>query len=201
MTYTRTEDVQIDSWETLGNEGWNWDDLFPYYLKSEDFQPPSAAQAALGASYDPSAVGFDGPVKVGWTSGFSNSTLSHTFNTTFQNIGIPWVADEGTGAMRGYNVWPKTADPELNLRSDSAQSYFWPYASRPNLKVLSNTLAHRVTWEDSSNSSSGVVASGVEVTCEDGTKQVIKATREVILSAGSLKSPLLLELSGIGNPE
>lgn len=201
MTYTRTEDAQIDSWEALGNDGWNWDDLFPYYLKSQDFQPPSPAQAEVGASYDPSAVGYDGPVKVGWTPGFSNSSLSHTFNTTFQNIGIPWAPDAGTGAMRGYNVWPKTADSELNLRADSAQSYLWPYASRPNLEVLSNTLAHRITWEESEDSSSGVVASGVEITGEDGVKQTIKANREVIISAGSLKSPLLLELSGIGNPE
>ena len=199
MTYTRTENVQVDSWEALGNEGWNWESLFPYYLKSQHFQPPTAEQAALGASYDPSAVGLEGPVKVGWTPGFSNSSISHTFNSTFQNLGIPWVADEGTGEMRGYNVWPKTADTELNLRADSAQSYYWPYTSRSNLKVMSNTIAHRVVWEDSTDSD--LVASGVEITGEDGVTQVIKANQEVILSGGALKSPLLLELSGIGNPE
>jgi hypothetical protein len=53
MAYARAEDVQIDAWQAIGNEGWNWTALLPYYLKSEQFQVPESFQIADGITYNP----------------------------------------------------------------------------------------------------------------------------------------------------
>ena len=199
MSYTRTQDSVIDSWEALGNKGWNWKNLFPYILKSEHYQVPSAAQVSAGASYDPAFHAYDGPLKVGYTNHLINGTLFETLKTTFATLGIPYRIDSGGGKMRGYNNYPKTIDRTKNIREDAARAYYWPFVSRQNLKVLPSTIATKIVWKDATYSGN-MVASGVEVIRQDGVKQVIKARKEVILSAGTYRSPTLLELSGIGNP-
>jgi choline dehydrogenase-like flavoprotein len=201
MTYTRTEDVQINAWgQELGNKGWSWSSLLPYYKKSEHFQKPTAAQVAAGASYNVASTGFGGPVKVGWNTGFSNSSISDLLGTASQHLGVGRNADASDGHMRGYNVWPKTVDVKSNIRADAARSYYWPYEKRRNLVVLSKTLAHKIIWHNDEDQGP-LRAIGVEVTSAGAPRRYIKARQEVIVSAGSLKSPLLLELSGIGNPK
>ena len=101
--------------------------------------------------------------------------------------------------MRGYNVYPRTIDTSINVREDAARAYYWPFTSRTNLQLMTNTVATKIVWAASNGSNA--TASGVQVTNSDGTTQLINAKREVILSAGTLRSPQLLELSGIGNPE
>ena len=101
--------------------------------------------------------------------------------------------------MRGYNIYPRTIDTAANVREDAARAYYWPFNSRTNLQLVTNTVATQIIWAASNGSNA--TASGVKVTKADGTTQIITAKREVILSAGSLRSPQLLELSGIGNPE
>ena len=201
MSYTRTQDAVIDSWQELGNAGWNWKSLFPYILKSEHYQIPSPAQTNVGASFNPAFHNYSGPLKVGFTNHLINNSISETFRTTFGNVGVPYRVDNAGGKMRGYNMFPKTIDRALNVREDAARAYYWPYVSRQNLKVLPNTTVTRVLWKETTSTYSGnLVASGVEIMSQDGTKKVVTAKEEVILSAGALKSPVLLELSGIGNP-
>ena len=200
MSYTRAQDSVIDSWQDLGNEGWTWKNLFPYILKSEQYQVPSAAQASAGASFDPAFHAYDGPLKVGFTNHLINGTIDETLRTTFGNLGVPYRVDSAGGQMRGYNVYPKTIDRARNIREDAARAYYWPYTSRRNLKVLPNTIATKVVWKDDTTYSGNMVASGVEIIDQNGTKNIVKAKKEVILSAGTLKSPILLELSGVGNP-
>ena len=199
MAYTRAEDVQIDAWQALGNEGWNWKALLPYYLKSEHFQVPDVAQVNAGASYDPAFHGSQGPLKVGWTHNMAKDNFHELLNSTYQSLGVPWIKDESAGKMRGYNVYPKTVDTAKKIREDAARAYYWPIEPRLNLHMMDNTLVNRVLWSNSDDSDK-VVASGVEITKADGSVAVVEARREVVLSAGSLKSPVLLELSGIGNP-
>ena len=86
----------------------------------------------------------------------------------------------------------RTTDP--GRRSYSATGYFRPNRSRPNLKVLVEALATKVTLD-------GNTATGVEFQDSDGKKHTVKASREVILSGGVINSPQILELSGIGDPE
>lgn len=198
MTYTRAQSVQIDAWELLGNSGWNWENLLPYYKKSEGFQVPTLDQIDDGADYFIRYHGEDGPVKVGWPNAMTNSSMLPVLDETLSGLGVPYNREVNDGSMVGLSSHPDTIDRDANIRQDAARAYYWPYQDRPNLKIISNTQANKIIWAEGSQSEA--IAIGVEVTGVDGV-EVMHASKEVILSAGSLRSPLLLELSGIGNPD
>ncbi|KAF3395338.1 Glucose oxidase [Talaromyces pinophilus] len=197
MSYTRAQDVQIDSWEMAGNDGWNWESLLPYYEKSEGFQVPTVDQIDRGANYDIRYHGVNGPLKVGWPNAMTNSSVFPILNETLQQLGIPYNGDVNGGKMVGLTTHPDTIDRENNVREDAARAYYWPYQARPNLKIISNTKVNKILWAN--NTSGDATAIGVEITGIDGVDNIY-ASKEVILSAGALKSPILLELSGVGNP-
>lgn len=99
---------------------------------------------------------------------------------------------------------PQTLDPELNIRWDSARAYYYPVENRSNLRIVQGTVK-RITWapekrKRSSCDDSCLIANGVEFLDEDGNIDVIEAKIEVIISAGTVRTPLVLEGSGIGNP-
>ncbi|GIJ86505.1 hypothetical protein Asppvi_005394 [Aspergillus pseudoviridinutans] len=192
MTYTRAQNVQIDAWESAGNDGWNWKDLLPYYEKSEGFQIPTSDQIAHGAGYNIRYHGAKGPLKVGWPTVLTNSSFLPAINETLQQLGIPYNSDVNGGRMVGLTAHPDTVDREANVREDAARAYYWPYQARSNLKVISNTNANKIIWAD--NWDGDAIAIGVEVTGVDGIEEIY-ASKEVILSAGSLKSPILLEFA------
>ncbi|KAJ5361955.1 hypothetical protein N7541_002799, partial [Penicillium brevicompactum] len=198
MSYTRAEGAQIDNWERVGNKGWGWNDLLPYYKKSEDFQIPTRDQASLGASYTAAVHGRSGPLKVGWPKSITNGTVFSVLNETMSHLGVEYNPDVNSGHMIGFTDHPDTLDRERNIREDAARAYYWPYETRSNLKIISNTQANKIIWAN--NTHGEAVAVGVEVSNAYGT-QNIYAKKEVILSAGSLRSPQLLELSGVGNPD
>lgn len=202
MAYTRAENVQIDAWETIGNEGWNWDNLFPYYKKSMALQVPTVAESGAGITYNVSDNGLTGPLLVGWKGDTALDSIHETLNETYANLNIPWLEDVNGGLMHGYNRFPSTVDSVNNVREDAGRAYYLPVMNRTNLHLFTNTTAQRIVWS-SQNSSDGLpVASGVEVLAAgSSTPYTISASREVILSAGALVSPLLLELSGVGNPD
>jgi choline dehydrogenase-like flavoprotein len=196
MTYIRAEKAQIDAWETIGNKGWNWANLIPYYKKSEHFDAPTAAQTRAGASYIAVDHGRDGPLKVGYPYGLLNGTLHEQVGQAWGALGIPHNSDVNGGSVRGFTVWQSTVDREANVREDAGRAYYYPVQSRPNLSVFLNTTVNRIVWKDGDE----VIAKGVEVTSKNCSVSSLNARKEVILSAGSLRSPALLELSGIGNP-
>ncbi|KAJ5654166.1 hypothetical protein N7490_001169 [Penicillium lividum] len=201
MVYLRAQTSQIDAWEKIGNEGWNWENLFPYFKKGEQFQVPTDYPFldGSGVTYDPAYHGYDGPLKVGWTSTQLDDGLAQVMNTTYQNMTVPvhYNKDPNGGQMIGYSLYPKTVNSDLNIREDAARAYYFPYQSRKNLHLWLHTNVNKITWSDGDD----VTADGVEITFSNGTTSTVKASREVILAAGALKSPLLLELSGIGNPD
>ncbi|ETS81521.1 hypothetical protein PFICI_06523 [Pestalotiopsis fici W106-1] len=199
MAYTRTESAQVDAWELVGNKGWNWNNLFPYYLKSEHFQTPSQAREAAGhLSYEAQDHGYDGPLLTGWPYSVTNTSLVNDVASTYDAMGLSLNSDLNGGSMVGFSVFPYHIDQELNVREDAARAYYYPYQNATNLKVLLNTRANKLVW--ASNSSNGATAEGVSIASSNGETKTIKATKEVIISAGALSSPRLLELSGIGNP-
>lgn len=198
MSYTRAQNVQIDTWELVGNDGWNWDSLLPYYKKSEGFEVPTQDQTSHGADYYLSYHGENGPLKVGWPTLMTNSSVLSVLDETFKQLGVPYNRDVNGGNMVGLTSHPDTLDREANVRHDAARAYYWPYEDRPNLKIISNTYANKIIWANESDSEA--VAIGVEATSPDGV-ETIYASKEVILSAGSLKSSVILELSGVGNPD
>ncbi|KAJ0420560.1 hypothetical protein BJY00DRAFT_284080 [Aspergillus carlsbadensis] len=204
MTYIRPESSQIDAWATsLKSPGWSWLNLWPYYLKSESFTPPTNAQiTAGGASYNPAYHGHTGPVNVGYQYGLLNGTLASLANETWQALGVPFNRDPNGGDLRGFFVWPQTVDREANVREDACRAYFYPVRERENLFMLKGRV-DRILWAGTDGETEGkVVAEGVQYTDpDDGSIRTIYAEKEVILSAGAVRSPAILELSGVGNPD
>ncbi|KAI1109990.1 GMC oxidoreductase [Nemania sp. NC0429] len=198
MTYIRGDKAQFDAWESLGNEGWTWESLYPYYLKAEKFTVPSAAQAASGATYDPSAHGEAGHVHTGFPFSFANGTFHSLTAETWGTLGYEVIEDVNAGSVHGFSVWPQTLDRDQNIRSDAARAYYYDVEDRPNLTLIKGTVK-KITWADSS-SKAAAVAEGVEYVAADGKLVSIAAAKEVILSAGALRTPLILESSGVGNP-
>ncbi|KUJ20830.1 alcohol oxidase [Mollisia scopiformis] len=197
MTYVRAEKSQIDSWGAIGNAGWSWDDLFSYYKKSESLTLPTAAQLSSGVTFVPNDHGESGPLKVGYPYGLLNGSFHTVVENTWQALDLPHNPDVNGGSVRGYTIWQSTLDMVANVREDAARAYYYPVELRPNLHVFLNTTVNRIVW---GNSDGAAVASGVEITFSNGSISILKSRREVILSAGSLRSPAILELSGIGNP-
>lgn len=201
MTYLRAEAAQIDLWEQFGNEGWNWESLMPYYKKSEYIQEPTASQLLRGASFEAETHGTSGPLAVGWTEDMLHQEVVSSINQTFGALGLPFNKEPNGGSMRGFTVFPKTVDRANNVREDAGRAYYWPISKRPNLDILLNSFVERMIWHPASNSKDTKrSASGVTFIDCNGTRSTILANREVILSAGSLRSPLILEQSGVGNP-
>ncbi|KAF2816873.1 putative glucose oxidase [Mytilinidion resinicola] len=202
MTYIRPEAAHIDTWEKLGNDGWNWDSLWPYYKKSEHFQVPDAQRQDDGAAYIEDYHGFRGPVTVGWSTTLMGGDAHSILNETWQNVGLPYNADTSGGKLRGFSVWPFTLNNSVGgkgIRQDAARAYYYPFAAkRPNLHLYLNTVANKLIWDGDYYK---YTATGVEVTSVGGLISNISATREVIISAGSLRTPVFLEHSGIGNPD
>lgn len=198
MTYMRAETSQIDAWSKVGNNI-TWDSLLPYYKKSEYFGIPTSAQSVDGASYNASVHGFEGPLTVGWPAQMVGNNFSDILNITFDAAGLPWNGEPNNGIMRGYNIFPKTLDTVRNIREDAARAYYYPIALRSNLDLYLDSFVERMTWEEISHESQPF-ANGVVIRESSGLQQTLTARKEIILSAGALRSPLILEQSGVGNP-
>ncbi|KAI2476626.1 Cellobiose dehydrogenase [Pyrenophora tritici-repentis] len=197
MTYLQAEKDQIDAWEELGNESWNWDSLFEYFIAQEGFQTPSAELQARGTGYDDDAHGKEGELAVGFTP-YLTAGFRDLMKETSEALGYPYNKEPNDGKMRGFNTWPMTLNETGPTRADGARSFYFPVASRPNLHVFLNTTTLRIIWDEKS-ATPNLLAFGVETNANNITTTIL-ATREVILTAGSIRSPALLEHSGIGNP-
>lgn len=204
MVYLRPSSAEIDSWAALGNTNWSWEILEPYYKKSEHLQIPTESQAEEGATYVADANGFTGPVDIGWWYGLNTSNaFAKALNTSWSTKGLKWNQDPNTGNPQGLFLHPSEIDVAADIRADAARSYYWPVANRSNLHAYTFTTAQKVLFGNgpSHYSKNGsVVVTGVKVILPSGQNATISANREVILSAGTYRTPALLEASGIGNP-
>lgn len=202
MTYLRGDKAEFDAWEDLGNPGWNWNSLFAEYKDVEKFFPPTSSQEAIGATYEPSLHGYKGELHVGVPPTLEKG-LYGNFSEAWKSLGYEKLRDPNGGSTAGFSVWPMTLDPEANHRSDAATSFYWPIEpSRKNLSLVKGT-ATKILWSKSgcANKRAGKVAKGVQYLDATGALSEITVKREVILSAGALRTPLILERSGVGNPD
>ncbi|KAL7928715.1 GMC oxidoreductase [Trichoderma chlorosporum] len=198
MTYIRGDRAQFDAWEELNpGSGWNWDTMIQYYKQVEQFFPHAPWQAAVGAFYEDEYHGYSGELKVGFNPNLLNGSFYGNARDTWANLGQSLNKDVNSGYMTGFDVWPQTLDPVANARCDAATAFYWPVQNRPNLTLLNGTVS-RILWKSGKNKISE--ASGVEYVTPAGRRSVVNAAKEVILSAGALRTPLILELSGVGNP-
>lgn len=125
----RAESSQIDAWKKVGNS-LSWDSLLHYYKKSEHFEKPTKAQMSTGASYLPEFHGTEGPLAVSWPTGMVGNNFSSVLNASFKAIGLPWNGEANGGYMRGFTVFTKTHDRELNVREGISSFTKSIYCSR-----------------------------------------------------------------------
>jgi choline dehydrogenase len=177
MVFVRGQPADFDDWRAAGNPGWSYEEVLPYFRKLEDH--------VLGAS---EFHGAGGPVHVSDPSA-SVHPLCNTFIAACGTLGIAHNRDFNGAQAEGAGVWQVTIRD--GVRVSSASAYLRPAMRRANLEVRLRAQALRVLFE-------GTRASGIEY-LQDGARQAVQARREVLLAAGAINSPQLLELSGIGD--
>lgn len=190
MVADRGSKADYDAWETLGNEGWGFDGLLPYFRKSTNFTPlPEALAKEYGVVNDVSGYG-GGPVQIGYpTTWFPDMK---NVSTALTQYGIPVSQKPETGDAVGQLWTASTLDTRTGTRSHARVAYYDPVAARPNLRLLTGTEVTEVLLED-------LTATGVAIRSrKDGSTARVLAKREVILAAGAISTPKLLQLSGIG---
>ena len=175
MVYMRGNPDDYNHWQQLGNAGWGFEDILPYFKKSQNQQRGENHYHGSGgalwvsdpAEMHPIATAY---INAGIEAGYD---FNHDFNGTAQNgFGpIQWTTKNGT-------------------RSSAASAFLSPAKSRKNLSIISNGLVHRIIFD-------GMKAVGVEYE-NAGQKFLVYAKKEIILSAGAIQSPQILQLSGIG---
>jgi choline dehydrogenase-like flavoprotein len=172
MIYIRGNRADYDEWEAMGCAGWGYDDVLPYFKRSEDNERGEDAFHGAG-----------GPLRVAESR--SMHPLVDTMLEAARLAGHEHNPDFNGARQEGVGRFQLTQRD--GLRCSAADAFLHPAESRPNLDVLSDAMAARIVFE-------GDRAVGVEV----ARQGVVRAEREVILSAGAYQSPVLLMLSGIG---
>ncbi|KAJ5770593.1 uncharacterized protein N7511_002644 [Penicillium nucicola] len=194
MAWNRGHRDDYDAWRELGNAGWGWDDLLPFFRRSENFQPPSTAhQEYYRSAFDARVNGTGGPVQ---TSHVKQYGIAHQYwHDTLNKLGVESVPDSLAGSNSGAWNMVCSLDSKSQERSYSASAYYAPISGRKNLHVLTEATVLEIVLD--LDGEGRWVATGVHVRC-GGEVAKISTAREIILSAGAVQSPQLLELSGIG---
>lgn len=175
MIYIRCQKEDYDNWAALGNEGWGYENVLPYFRRSEDNDRLANRYHGLG-----------GPLAV--SDQVSPHPLTRAFVRAVQQYGLPYNPDFNGETMYGAGFYQVTCRD--GRRRSAAVSYLHPVADRANLTVKTHARVTRIVVENGK-------ATGVELA--DGQRRMtLKAEREVIVSGGAINSPRLLLLSGIG---
>ncbi|CZR57701.1 related to Versicolorin B synthase [Phialocephala subalpina] len=193
LAYGRGSASLYDLWETMGNPGWGWKDVFPYFKKSTTFSSPSRTNESY-RTFDPSGYSSNGPVQVGYPD--YSTPASFSFIEAVAGVGLaPIVNDLNLGDNIGVKQEPLTLDPTY-ARSSSYTSYAENIQNRTNLGILTYATVSQVVTNGTGDE---LRAIGVAVTHQTtGSVMFVAANKEVILSAGTFQSPQLLMVSGIG---
>jgi choline dehydrogenase len=181
MIFIRGHRRDYDHWASLGNVGWSYDEVLPYFLRSETYHgTPSPYR------------GDDGPLSV---IDYRNpSPVGHAFIGAAAELGARQQYNDLNGECQeaGAGFYNSTRTPD-GTRVTAASAFVTPVLSRANLQVLTHVRATRIVIEDGR-------ARGVEIVGPEGV-QTIRAEREVIVACGAFESPKLLMLSGVGRAD
>ena len=175
MIYIRGNRGDYDEWHRLGNKGWGYDEVLPYFVKAE-------CNEALSDSYH----GTSGPLVV--ASHAPLNPLVKRYLAAAQEVGVPFNPDFNGEFQEGCG--PFQATLSNRARCSAADAYLRPARARPNLAILTHAYATKLLF-------GGVRAVGIEY-LRFGAVEQARAASGVIVSAGALRSPQLLMLSGIG---
>ena len=175
LIYIRGQRQDFDLWRQLGNAGWSYDDVLPYFRKAEDQEHGEDAFHGAG-----------GPL------GVSDLRTEHPLHDALieaaQQAGYPYNADFNGAEQEG--VGPLQLTVRGRRRCSAAAGYLKPVMARSNLRVEIRALTHRVLLE-------GKRAVGIEYS-QNGALHRVRAKREVLLCGGTINSPQILQLSGVG---
>ena len=175
LLYIRGQRQDYDHWRQLGNTGWSYEDVLPYFRKSEDQERGSDDYHGAG-----------GPIAV---SGVRiKSKLCDVIIDAAEEAGIPRNEDFNGASQEGAGYFQQTC--RKGFRCSTATGYLKPARRRPNLEIVTHALVERVLFD-------GARATGVAWTVK-GQPREARSGREVILSAGAIGSPQILMLSGVG---
>ncbi len=177
MVYIRGQQEDFNDWKALGNPGWGWDDVLPYFKRSE-------CNDAGSDEYR----GGDGPLNVHTMKPDTHPLCSH-FISGSEQAGFRYNPDFNGADQEGVGHYQITAKD--GFRMSTARAYLSRAKKRSNVTILTKALTKRVLLDG--NRATGIVYD------KDGREQTVTARREVILSAGAINSPQILMLSGIGD--
>jgi choline dehydrogenase len=178
MLYVRGNPLDYDTWAQFGNRGWSYESVLPYFRKSEHFEPGGNETRGRG-----------GPLNV--ANMVERAELLDAFIDAAVAEGYPRNHDYNNGHQEGFGYYQVTQ--KKGRRWSTARAFLDPARDRPNLRVETEAYTTHILLE-------GKRAAGVEYRQHGRTHQS-RCGGEVILAAGAVKSPHVLELSGIGQPE
>jgi choline dehydrogenase len=175
MIYMRGQARDYDQWRQLGNQGWGWDDVLPYFKSHEDFTPGGDALHGEGGEWRVEDI----PIR--WE-------ILDAFADAAAEAGIPKVTDFNRGTNEGVGYFQ--VNQKKGVRWSTAKGFLRPAMGRPNLTVMTKSHAARIRLTDGR-------ATGLDF-WRDGVPCHVSVKGELILAAGAVGSPQLLQVSGIG---
>ncbi|OTA64863.1 GMC oxidoreductase [Hypoxylon sp. EC38] len=193
----------FNAWEKLGNPGWGWDTMKSYFRKFHTFtEPQEKLKKELMLDYLSGAHGTDGPVQVSYGSEEGFPPFAQAWPQAWSTLCKPIDSDPIAGVSIGAFNNAATLHPKTRERSHAGNSYFSnEVAQRPNLRVITEALVGKILFTLQTGDFNDLRATGVTFVGKDGERRQVSAKREVILAAGAIKSPQLLEISGIGSKD
>ncbi|TFY63801.1 hypothetical protein EVJ58_g3037 [Rhodofomes roseus] len=194
--WSKPPTADINAWEELGNPGWNWDTYLKYTLRTEQFTAASEEQLKSYAhTHKADFRGVSGPIKT--TVPSEPLLLKKMFLETAQKLGLPLLEDGYGGNITGCWEGAVTLDRAAKwTRSYAATAHYVPHKDNPKFTVLTEAVGAKVLLSDVKDGED-FLATGVEFV-HGGKTYKAHARKEVVISTGTLKSPQVLELSGIG---
>ncbi|KAF2179730.1 GMC oxidoreductase [Zopfia rhizophila CBS 207.26] len=192
MLFHRAPRADYDAWESLGAKGWGWNSLLPFFKKSENFTPPPQDFAAeWNITWDSTVHGFDGPVQSSFPP-YQFPVIKNFFRA-FHSLGIGTPRDSSDSSGTGVFWAPSSLDPKDKTRSYARSAHYDRIINhRPNYHLIAMSAVSKIIFE-------GHTATGVEyVSRETGDTHSVSAKKEVVLAAGAVHTPQVLQLSGIG---
>ncbi len=183
LLYIRGQREDYDLWAQLGNRGWSYEDLLPLFRRSERHEAGESSHH-----------GSDGGLAVSRMR--AKSVISEAFIAAAMEMGVPRTQDFNGDIQEGVDYFQQTA--RGGFRCSSARAFLHPVSHRPNLDIITHAHVQKILLGEHG----GMHACGVEV-LRKGARQVfnLRAGGEVILAAGTIGSPQILELSGVGRSD
>ncbi|NVK31843.1 MAG: GMC family oxidoreductase N-terminal domain-containing protein, partial [Gammaproteobacteria bacterium] len=178
LLYVRGQKEDYDHWAALGNEGWGWDDVLPFFKRSEDQERGADDYHAVGGELSVSNARIQRPICDAWVK--AAQAEGYTYNPDYNG-----ASQEGVGYFQ--------LTTRNGRRCSASVAFLNPARKRSNLQIITHAMVEKVLIEDGR-------AVGVRYRDRDGDAKDIHANAEVILSAGAIGSPHILMLSGIGEP-